>query len=312
MSPVLPKTVTLREVAPRDGFQSLANVLPTAQKLEFLTRLVGTGARAIEVGSFVSQRLLPQLADTADVLAGFKSDEITRSVMVPTARRTAAALAAGPDEIVAFMSSTEGHNIANVRRSVAESLSECRAIFDEARAAGVPCVGALAVSFGCPFEGRVASEAVLDLSARLVDAGAHMVIFGDTTGMAIPTQVADFTGLARDRLGDTPFSLHFHNNRNLAMANLYAALQEGATLFDTAIGGIGGCPTVPQAAGNLATEDVVLMLHALCIETGYDLEVCIDAANYLETLLGYPLPGQVMKSGPILGGTASCDNRKSA
>jgi hydroxymethylglutaryl-CoA lyase len=306
MPPSLPRSVTLREVAPRDGFQSLATVLPTEFKCALIRRAADAGLNEIEVTSSVSPKLLPQLADCAEVLDGIRNLAITRAVLAPTAGRAAAAISAGADQVVAFLSASEAHNETNVKRPVAASLKEMSGIFSQTRDADAQAVGAIAVSFGCPYEGHVPQERVLDIAARLADAGADMLIFGDTTGMAIPTQVADFVGAFREKLGDMPFSLHFHNNRNLAMANLYAALCEGATIFDTAIGGIGGCPTVPQAAGNLATEDVVLLLDGLDVESGVDLAGVIGAARFLEKQLGNTLPGQVMKSGPIAVTGADC------
>lgn len=306
MPPLLPPTVTLREVAPRDGFQSLAEVLPTEFKLDLIRRAAKAGLSEIEVTSSVSARLLPQLADCGEVLAGLDGLNITRAVLAPTAGRAETAIAAGADQIVAFLSASEGHNRANVKRSIAESLAEATSIFALGKASGVQVAGAIAVSFGCPYDGRMPQADVLDIAGRMADAGADILVFGDTTGMAIPTQVADFVGACASALGSLPYSLHFHNNRNLAMANLYAALCEGATIFDTAIGGIGGCPTVPQAAGNLATEDVVLMLDGLGLQTGVDLAGIIEAARFLERRLGYILPGQVMKSGPIGATPAEC------
>lgn len=300
-----PSHVKLREVAPRDGLQSLSQVLPTRTKLDLIRRAVAAGIGEIEVTSSVSPRLLPQLADAVEVLAGLGGVPVVKAVLAPTADRARQAIDAGADQIVAFMSASESHNRANVKRSVAESMAEMGGICRLAAEADVPVVAALAVSFGCPFENSVPRRHVFDLAARMRDHGAASLIFGDTVGMAVPTQVDGFVRAFRDHFGDLPFSLHFHNNRGLAMTNLYAALGAGATTFDTSIGGIGGCPTVPQAAGNLATEDVVLLLDNLGIETGIDLAAVIDAARFLERALGFPLPGQAMKSGPIVASGAA-------
>jgi hydroxymethylglutaryl-CoA lyase len=232
------------------------------------------------------------------VIARAPHENVVLSALVPNLKGAENAVKAGVDEIVVVVSATEAHNQANVRRSIEESISEFDEIFMLALDREVAINGAVAVAFGCPYQGDVAEKDVM----RIVDAyswrGANRVILADTTGMAIPNQVDKVVRNFRDRYPHVELGLHFHNNRGTAMTNLYVALLAGATTFDTALGGIGGCPYVPKAAGNLPTEDVVYMLSEMGVSTGIDLEAIIKASFVLEQVLGYTLPGQVMKSGP--------------
>jgi len=293
-----PMKVKIREVAPRDGFQSVREFIATEKKLEVIEAIAQAGVEDIEMTSFVSPKSIPQLSDAAEVIRRSRSDGVVRSALVPNFVGAQNAVAAGVNEIVVVVSATEAHNEANVRRSIDKSLADLDAISTLARDKGVAVNGAVAVAFGCPYQGNVPEENAL----RIVDAylmkGAKRIILADTTGMATPNQVDRVVRSFRSRFPNIDLSLHFHNNRGTAMTNLYAALLAGATTFDTALGGIGGCPYVPQAAGNLATEDVVYLLSELGVTTGIDLEEIIKAALLLEKILGYTLPGQVMKSGP--------------
>ncbi|MEK9752038.1 MAG: hydroxymethylglutaryl-CoA lyase [Rhodospirillaceae bacterium] len=298
MSSDYPARVRLREVGPRDGFQNIHAFIPTERKLACIRALADAGLREIEVTSFVNAKVIPQMADAEAVMAGLRDADFIRSVLVPTLKRAEEAISAGADQLIVFLSASEAHNRANVNRSIAESLAGLDTIFRLAADARVGVVGAVAVAFGCPYDGRVDAGAVLDIAAAFKDAGSAGLIFGDTTGMANPASVTAFVEAYRARFGSDDYSLHFHNNRGTAMANLLAAMAAGASTFDTALGGTGGCPTVPKAAGNLATEDVVALLDEIGVETGADLQALIAAARELEQSLGYELPGQVMKSGP--------------
>jgi len=294
----LPEKVMLREVALRDGFQSLDRFVPTERKLEIIQAVVAAGIRHVEATSFVSPKAIPQLRDAAAVMAGVPRGEAVYAALVPNARGARDAIAAGADEIVVVISASEAHNRENIRRSIDASLAGLDAVFEAALAAGVRVIGSVAVSFGCPFQGDVPEADVFRIVDQYVGRGAHAVILADTTGMAGPTRVAARVVAFQNRFPDTRLILHFHNNRGVAMANLLAAVQAGASSFDTALGGIGGCPYVPLAAGNLATADVVFMLEEMGVATGVDLEKLITAARRLEEILGFTLPGQVMKSGP--------------
>ncbi len=281
----------------RSIYLNIISYHATVGRIEAIRALAAAGLKEIEVTSFVNAKVIPQMADAEAVMAGLAGVDFVRSVLVPTPKRAAEAITAGADQLIVFLSASEAHNSANVNRSIAESLAGLDTIFRLAADAGVPVVGAVAVAFGCPYEGHVAPAAVLDIAAAFRDAGSTGLIFGDTTGMANPASTTAFVDAYRARFGTDDYSLHFHNNRGTAMANLLAAMAAGATTFDTALGGTGGCPTVPKAAGNLATEDVVALLDELGVETGVDLDALIEAARELERSLGYELPGQVMKSG---------------
>jgi hydroxymethylglutaryl-CoA lyase len=294
----LPSKVKLREVAPRDGFQSLKDFLPTEQKLQVIEALVKAGVKDIEATSFVSPKAIPQLRDAADIMAQVPRQGVSHAAMVPNLRGAQDAIAAKADQLVVVISATEAHNQENVRRSIDESIGDLDAIFSLAKENDTPVIGSLAVSFGCPYQGDVAEKDVFRVVDEYISRGAVSIILADTTGMTTPTRVKLMVLRFRERFPGVEFTLHFHNNRGTAMANLLSSLMAGATSFDTALGGIGGCPYVPQAAGNLPTEDVVYMLEDMGVRTGIDLEKLIQAAHLLEKFLGYSLPGQVMKSGP--------------
>jgi hydroxymethylglutaryl-CoA lyase len=293
-----PIKIKIREVAPRDGFQSWPDFVPTEQKIAVITALMEAGVSEIEATSFVSPKAIPQMRDAAAVMAALPRSGCVRCALVPNLKGAQLALEAGTDEIGVFISATEAHNMANVRRTVSDSLRDLRGIFDLAKDRDVPVIGAVAVSFGCPYEGDVSEESVLRVAEAYLEGGAAAVILADTTGMATPPRVEYLVGRFQQRFPQAAFGLHLHNNRGTAMTNLYTALRSGVTMFDTALGGIGGCPNVPQAAGNLPTEDVVYMLEDMGFDTGIDLIALIKAAQFLETVLGRTLPGQVMKSGP--------------
>jgi hydroxymethylglutaryl-CoA lyase len=294
----LPSRITLREVGPRDGFQSLKDFIPTRQKLETIKDLVEAGVREIETTSFVSPKAVPQLADAAELMAKVPRKEVHHSVLIPNFKGAQNAVAAGADKIVVLISASESHNQANIRRSIADSLADFDPIFSLARENRVEVIGSAAVAFGCPYQGEVPEADVFRILDPYAVRKVNAVIIADTTGMATPLRVERMVARFRERYPEIPLALHFHNNRGTAMANLLTAAAAGAAIFDTALGGIGGCPYVPQAAGNLPTEDVVCMLADMGIETGIDLLSIIRAARRLEEVLGYTLPGQVMKSGP--------------
>ena len=294
----LPRQVIIREVGPRDGFQSLKAFLPTADKLDVIEAIAEAGVTQIETTSFVSPQAIPQLKDAAEVMAGVSRQRVTHAAMVPNIKGAENALAAAADQLVVVISASEAHNQANVQRGIDASLTDLDGIFSLARQHAVPVIGAIAVAFGCPYQGDVPSADVFDIVRAYLEKGAVSVILADTTGMATPIRVVNLVEKFRKRFFDAELILHFHNNRGVAMANLLAALTAGVTCFDTALGGIGGCPYVPQASGNLATEDVVFMLGDMGVMTGIDLSKIIQAARLLEKRLGYTLPGQVMKSGP--------------
>ena len=293
-----PARVRIREVAPRDGFQSIGHFLPTLTKLEVIQAIAKSGVSDIEVTSFVSPKAVPQLSDGAELIGMVPREGIVLSALVANVIGAKNALAAGVDELVVVISATEAHNRANLRRSIGESVGELDEIFGVVREKGVKVNGAIAVSFGCPYQGEVSERNVFRLAEAYASRGAIRVVMADTTGMAVPSQVGEIVRRFQKEFPGVELGLHLHNNRGTAMTNLYVGLISGVCTFDTALGGIGGCPYVPRAAGNLATEDVVYMLEQLGVETGIDLMAAIRAALFMEKILGYPLPGQVMKSGP--------------
>jgi hydroxymethylglutaryl-CoA lyase len=290
--------IKIREVAPRDGFQSWPDFVPTPQKLKIIETMISAGVREMETTSFVSPKAIPQMRDAAEVMQSVSHGVCKHTALVPNLKGAQLALDAGADELVVVISSSQEHNMANVKRSIEDSIKDLNVIFETAREKDKPVTVAMAVAFGCPYQGDIPEDDIYRLADTYISGGADQILIADTTGMATPNRVETLVGGYIKRFPDVPFSLHFHNNRGTAMANLLAAIQVGANTFDTALGGIGGCPNVPQAAGNLPTEDVVYMLEEMGCDTGIDLIAIIQAACDLEKILGKTLPGQVMKSGP--------------
>lgn len=296
-----PERVRVVEVGTRDGFQAEADWIPTDRKTAIVNRLIAAGVPQLEVTSFVSPRAVPQLRDAAAVMAGAdRSRGAVLTALVPNAKGAEAAAAARVDAMVVFVSASESHNRKNVNRSRADSLDGFETVCAIAREAGIPVHGAIATAFGCPFEGDVATEAVVEIAGSFAWLGMTGVTLGDTTGMATPPLVADRCRALRAAVPDLEISLHFHNTRGIGLVNVYAGLAEGITTFESAIGGLGGCPFAPGATGNICTEDLVYLLHECGIETGIDLDALIGIARDVEALVGRPLPGQVMKAGPRL------------
>jgi hydroxymethylglutaryl-CoA lyase len=294
----IPSRVRIREVAPRDGFQSLRGYIPTDQKLQIIEAISKAGVSEIEATSFVNPEAVPHLRDAGEVMARVPRNGNTYAALVPNFKGAQDAINSGVDKLVVVISATESHNQENIRRSIKRSLHDLDSIFTIAKDHDVAVMGAIAVSFGCPYQGDVPEEDVFKIVKEYLERGAATIILADTTGMATPTRVDRMVREFQSAFPGADYVLHFHNNRGTAMANLFAAILAGAASFDTSLGGIGGCPYVPQAAGNLPTEDVVYMLEDMGISTGIDLEGIIRAAQLLEKILGYTLPGQVMKSGP--------------
>jgi hydroxymethylglutaryl-CoA lyase len=299
----LPSSVSIREVGPRDGFQNEPEVIPTERKVELVDALARTGVKRLEVTSFVRADVIPQLADAAEVLARVDvPDGVAVSVLIPNERGLDAALEhrAKIDEINVFLSASETHNRKNVNRSIAESLTGLEVVLGRAREAGLRCEGVISTSFGCPYEGHVPSERVLEIAARLRDAGAREVGFGDTTGMANPRQVREFFAAARSSLGgEVELTAHFHNTRGQGLANVLAALEAGVASFESSFGELGGCPVPAGATGNIATEDLVSMLHEMGIETGIDLPALLACARRVQEILGRPLGSHTLVAGPV-------------
>jgi hydroxymethylglutaryl-CoA lyase len=298
----LPSRVRIREVGPRDGFQNEPEVIPTAEKVRLIELLGATGLQRIEVTSFVRPDVIPQLADASEVLSAVSlPPSVSVSVLIPNERGLERALGLRErfSEINGFLSASETHNARNVGRSVAESLAGLRRTFARAIGEGLRCEGVISTSFGCPYEGQVPVDRVLDIAAALADAGAAEVGFGDTTGMANPLQVRRFFAAARDRLPGVELTAHFHNTRGQGLANVLAALEAGVESFESSFGELGGCPVPVGATGNIATEDLVSMLHEMGIATGVDLGGLIQASRAVQEVLGRRLGSHVLLAGPV-------------
>jgi hydroxymethylglutaryl-CoA lyase len=295
--------VEIREVGPRDGFQSEPETIATADKVALINRLARTGVRRIEVTSFVRAEVIPQLADAEEVVVGIDvPDGVARSVLIPNERGLERALHYRErfDEVGVFLSASETHNQRNVNRSIDASLAALDRVIAIALGHGLRVEAVIATSFGCPYEGRIDRGRVLALAHHLVHAGAQEIAFGDTTGMANPVQVAEHFAAARAALGDdVQLTAHFHNTRGQGLANVLAALQAGCTSFESSFGELGGCPVPPGATGNIATEDLVSMLHEMGIETGIDLAALLAATEAVWRVLGRPLGSHTLVAGPV-------------
>ncbi|MDX6653443.1 MAG: hydroxymethylglutaryl-CoA lyase [Solirubrobacterales bacterium] len=297
-----PTAVKIREVGPRDGFQNEPEVIATADKVRLIEMLAATGLRRLEVTSFVRADVIPQLADAGEVLEQATiPDEVSVSVLIPNERGLDAALEHRQqiDEVNVILSASESHNKHNVNRTIEESLAGVEKVLGRARAEGLRCEGVISTSFGCPYEGDVDPARVFEIAARLVAAGAEEIAFGDTTGMANPAQVREFFERAATELPGTELTAHFHNTRGQGLANVLMALEAGCASFESSFGELGGCPVPPGATGNIASEDLVSMLHEMGIETGIDLEKLLLAAREAQTILGRPLGSHTLIAGPI-------------
>jgi hydroxymethylglutaryl-CoA lyase len=302
----LPARVRIREVGPRDGFQNEPEVIPTADKVRLIELLGETGLERIEVTSFVRPDVIPQLADASEVLQQISLPEsVSVSVLIPNERGLERALPLRDrfQEINGFLSASETHNHKNVGRSVAESLAGLQRTFARGLTEGLRCEGVISTAFGCPYEGHVPVERVLDIAEALASAGAVEVGFGDTTGMANPLQVRSFFEAARERLPDVELTAHFHNTRGQGLANVLAALEVGIDSFESSFGELGGCPVPAGATGNIATEDLVSMLDEMGIETGIDLSALISASRAAQDVLGRALGSHVLLAGPVEWGS---------
>ena len=277
-------------------------MIPTADKVRLIDMLGAAGLRRIELTSFVRPDVIPQLADAEDVLRTYaRRDGVDYSVLIPNERGLERALGQRDrfDEVNLFLSASETHNRKNVNRSIAESLAALERVIERARAEGLRCEGVISTSFGCPYEGEVPVERVLEIAERLAAAGCDEVAFGDTTGMANPRQVGKFFTAARDRLAGAELTAHFHNTRGQGLANAVAALDQGVASFESAFGELGGCPVPPGSTGNVSTEDLVSMFEEMGVDTGVDLPALIAASSAVQELLGRPLGAHVLTAGPV-------------
>lgn len=296
--PGLPDTVSLREVGPRDGLQNEASI-STEDKIALIDALSVTGVSRIEAVSFVHPAAVPQMADADAVWSGIERVPGLRySALVPNLRGARRAIAAGLGEIELVLSASQTHNQHNVGRSTEQSLDAVAELVELCHAHGVTVEVIIATSFGCPYEGEISPRRVGGIVDQVVADGADRVAFGDTTGMATPRGVVELLDVIRSRHPELAILLHFHNTRGTALANVLAALQLGIVEFDASVGGLGGCPYAPGASGNLATEELVHMLHDMGISTGIDLSRLLVAARLAQQLVGRELPSAILRAGP--------------
>ena len=288
--PALPRAVRVVEVGPRDGLQNEKVIVPTGQKIQFIQMLADAGLPVVEATSFVSPRAIPQLSDASEVMAGLTRLSTTSyPVLVPNLKGMERALAAGVRAVAVFTAASESFTRHNINATIAESLANFRPVVALAQREGVPVRGYISTVFGCPYEGEVDPWKVLAVARALLEMGIEELSLGDTIGVATPNQVVDMISLLvnESAMPVEQLAVHFHDTRGTALANVLMALQLGITIVDSSAGGLGGCPYAPGAAGNLATEDLLYMLHGMGIQTGVDLDKVVAATRFIAPLLGH-------------------------
>jgi hydroxymethylglutaryl-CoA lyase len=299
MLDALPDQVSIYEVSPRDGLQNEALPIPLEGKKQLLSALIAAGLKRIELTSFVSPRWVPQLADAEQLAREFQAPEgVTLSALCPNAKGFERALAAGLREIAVFMSASETHNKKNTNKTIAESLETFAEVVPPALAAKMRVRAYVSTVWGCPYEGDVDPRASLAITRELLGLGCYQVSLGDTIGVATPLVTKRMVSMFLAEFSAEQLALHFHDTRGTALANALVGLELGIRDFDSAIAGLGGCPYAPGAAGNLATEDLVYMLHGMGVHTGIDLDQLIEAGRVAEAVVGRRLPGKVHQAGP--------------
>lgn len=295
--PNLPKRVTVYEVGPRDGLQNEKTPVDTASKIRYINMLSESGLPAIEATSFVSPRAVPQLADAAEVMSGItRAANVRYPVLVPNERGMQRAVEYGATEIAVFTAASESFTKANINATIAESLENFKPVLALARANQIAVRGYVSTAFGCPYEGSVAPEAVRRVSMSLLELGVDELSIGDTIGVGTPNQVYEVMGRVLREAPTETLAVHFHDTRGIALANVFAALEMGITTIDSASAGLGGCPYAPGASGNLATEDLLYMLHGLGIETGVHLDKVVEASRFITGLLGKPAASKYVQA----------------
>lgn len=299
MSKLYTLPIEIVEVSPRDGLQNEKALISTADKIALINRAIDAGVRRIEVTSFVNPRAVPQMADADDVCAGLpERDDVTYIGLVMNQRGADRALATGRiDQLGAVCVSTDKFAMANQGQTSAGSVEAAKAIIETANSAGKTAQATIGASFGCPFEGEVAEGRVVEMAAALVEAGPVEIALADTIGVGNPAHVESLVAKVKEAIGSLPVRVHFHNTRGTGLANVWAAIGAGASTVDASIGGLGGCPFAPGAAGNVATEDVVYMLERAGIATGLDLTSLIETNAWLTGVMQKELPAMVAKSG---------------
>jgi hydroxymethylglutaryl-CoA lyase len=294
----LPAAVSIYEVSPRDGLQNEAAAVATHGKLRLIGALADAGLRRIEATSFVSPKWIPQLADGDEVAKRLeRRPGVTYSALVPNAKGLERARAAGMEEIAVFLSASETHNRKNVNKTIAQSLEGFRDVVGPAREHGMRVRAYVSTVWGCPYEGDVDPAKALSIARTLVEMGSYQISLGDTIGVGTPQQTKRIVKMFLAEMPPTQIALHMHDTRGMALTNDLIGLELGVTTFDSSIAGMGGCPYAPGAAGNVATEDLVYMMHGLGVETGVDLDRLIEAGRVAEAIVGRALPGKVHQAG---------------
>lgn len=282
-----PETVTLVEVGPRDGLQNEAQAVSTDVKIELIARLGAAGLRAIEATAFVSPKWVPQMADNAAVMAGIKRlSGVRYPVLVPNLRGFEQALAAGADEVAVFGAASEAFSQKNINCSIAESIARFTPVIEAALKNHVRVRGYISCALGCPYQGEVTPAAVAELARALFDLGCFEISLGDTIGVGTPGQTQRMLEAVMRHVPAAQLAGHYHDTYGQALANIYASLEMGVAVFDASVAGLGGCPYAAGASGNVATEDVVYLMHGLGIDTGVDLDALVDAGRYICAVLG--------------------------
>lgn len=298
--------IYINDVGVRDGFQIEKNFIPTETKIAFIDQLSKTGLAKIEATSFVHPKFVPNMADAETVLANIQRMAGVRyTALTPNIKGMDRAIAchqsgAAIDEMNLFMSASETHNMANVKRTTAQSLQDFAEMVPMAKRVGIRTNGTVSTSFGCPFEGVVSDARVMEIAEKYLAIGFDSLTFADTTGMANPRQVERMMRDAKQRFSDIEITLHFHNTRGMGLANVVAGIAAGVVHYDASIAGLGGCPFAPGATGNICTEDLVNMLQDMGLDTGIDLDKLLAAAVKIPAIVGHDVPGQVMKAGKTM------------
>lgn len=292
------RSVEIVEVGPRDGLQSEPGVMPTARKVEFINRLIAAGLRRIEVTSFVHPKKVPQMADAEEVLAQVeRRPDVFYVGLVLNRRGFDRAQAAGCNEIGMAVVASDTFNRRNQGVGTDDSIAAWLEIASAARAANIRPQVTVSAAFGCPFEGEIPVERVIEVVKRVAEGQPHEIALADTIGVGVPAQVTELIGRVREAVPGMRIRCHFHNTRNTGIANAYAAIAAGVDALDASTGGIGGCPFAPAATGNIPTEDLVYMLQRMRISTGVDLDALIATGEWLQGVLGRPVPGMLIKAG---------------
>ncbi|MGH2820390.1 MAG: hydroxymethylglutaryl-CoA lyase [Actinomycetota bacterium] len=294
-----PSAVTIREVGPRDGIQSERAEIATEDKIRFINALSRTGLRRIEATSFVSPKAVPQMADAREVFKGIdRNPEVFYSALVPNRTGAETAVEVGVDGMQVFIAATDAYNLNNVKKTVSDSLADVAGVVAVGRDAGIPVEGTISTAFGCPYEGDVTPERVVEVSRWMLELGIEVISYGDTTGMGTPRRIREVVEAVGTHLPEITINVHLHDTRGTGLANALTALELGVAYLDASVGGMGGSPFAQGSTGNIATEDLVHMLEDMGISTGVDLDALLDAARIAQGFVKGELPSKVLRAGP--------------